>query len=1081
MYDVLIVSDFRFPGGTSAAIASEIKALSKAGYRVGLLQVNADVLKQARPINREIADLLEDDAAELCDCDVVRRIETKLAVLHNPYVFTSLPARPFPQVRAAKKILVAHQPLLDGNGVPYFDAALVNHNAETLVGSGILWAPISPVSRENLLASNIPFPILDDDWTNLIFVDEWGTDRVGVHGAVPIIGRHSRPKWEKWPATKEELLTIYPDSDQFEVRLLGVGDGLKTLLAGEYPANWQTYEFNEISPLEFLASIDFFVYYHHPAWVEAFGRTIAEAAASGAVLILPNHFRKTFGEAALYREPSEVLDTLRALHKDPVRFQLQSTMGRHIVDRMYGPERYLERIKSLIGSVSNVPWANTDRKTKAADDVASYDVAMIGDFRSCDEAAWRISQETRIQADNGYSTALVHQATKTGGDLPYIHPEIQALVDEGLAAPIHPETSAVRVKLFTIHQPMVLFDRIDDLDYIAGPRIIADAVVAVLDRLERAAKIHKKDALLKTFFGGNLTWCGATADIREHLRAAGGITVADEIWSLSLSFRPWISPKPQAGRKPVVGWIRHGGKGEWPDAQMLEQSLPVSTGVSSRLFCMVDSQDLPEQHLLGSRETFTIRDMSPTRFVGTLDFLSYFPGRKPKDLPVHAIAHAMCRGVPAMLSAKLEPAFGRGPNYMNPKDVETFVEETFRDPSLYEQFAMEQAREARKTYGPAVHEARLRRFVGTADDRKASTRPEPKRRRVLFFSSNGVGMGHLTRLLAVARRMGPDHEPVFLTMSQALPIVEQAGYPVEYLPFHIYANVDQKNWNLWLREQLEQILDFHNPAAVVFDGGNPYAGLIDAILPRDIRLIWIRRAMWREEQNNDSAIYRQRFFDLVIEPMDIAESRDRGATTHNQVTTLRVPPIRLLDEHEILSRAEACERIGLDPSKPAVLIQLGSGSNRDIVSIIDAVLNRLSKNPDFQPVLAEWMIAPKSLDLWPGARRLRGFPLSRYFNAFDFTISAAGYNSFNEIISFALPAIFMANSHATMDDQDGRAAFAQDNQAAFHIPELESQKVEPLIDLMLDPELQSIMRSNCSRLAMENGAERAAAAIRHIC
>ena len=32
----------------------------------------------------------------------------------------------------------------------------------------------------------------------------------------------------------------------------------------------------------FLGSIDFFVYYHHPAWVEAFGRTIAEAAATAS-------------------------------------------------------------------------------------------------------------------------------------------------------------------------------------------------------------------------------------------------------------------------------------------------------------------------------------------------------------------------------------------------------------------------------------------------------------------------------------------------------------------------------------------------------------------------------------------------------------------------------------------------------------------------------------------------------------------------------------------------------------------------------------------------------------------------------
>jgi UDP:flavonoid glycosyltransferase YjiC (YdhE family) len=958
---------------------------------------------------------------------------------------------------------------------------VVNNVAETLVGSGLLWAPISPPSRENMLTGNIPFPILDDDWTNIIFVDEWATDRAGVHGPVPIIGRHSRPDWAKWPATKEELFTIYPDSDEFDVRLLGVGDGLTELLGSEYPSNWKTYQFNEISPVDFLSSIDFFVYYHHTGWVEAFGRTIAEAAASGAVLILPKHFRKTFGEAALYREPSEVLDTVRELHKDPDRFQLQSTMGRHIVDRMYGIDRYLARVKSLIGSCSNVTSINTNQKTKESAELTKYDVAMIGDFRSCGEDIWRISQEARIQADNGYSTALVHQATKTVEDLSFINPEVQSLVDEGLVAPIHPETGAVQSKLLTIHQPMVLFDRIDDLDYIAGPRIIADTVIAVLDKPDRVAKILKKDALLRTFFGGNLVWYGTTEEVRDHLLGVGKISVGDEIWALSLSLFPWKAPKPQEGLKAIVGRVCPGGKGQWPDEQTTEQSLPMSSTVSSRLFCMRNGQDLAHPGLMKSREVFDTNDIFPTRFIGTLDFLSYFPGRKPKELPIPTIAYAMCGGVPVILPSKLESTSGRGPKYADHRDVSKFVEKTFHDQDLYETVATEQAREARKNYGPTRHKGRLRRFVGARDDSIAVRKPRPKRRRVLFFSSNGVGMGHLTRLLAIARRMGPDFEPVFFTMSQALPIVEQAGYPVEFLPFHVYANVSPENWNIWLREHLDQVLDFHNPVAVVFDGGNPYGGLIDAVLPRNIRLIWVRRGMWRQEQNNKESIYRQRYFDLVIEPMDIAESRDRGATVFSQDIALRVPPIRLLEEQEVLGRTEACERIGIDPSNPAVLIQLGSGSNRDIVSIMDSVLNRLSKHPNIQPVLAEWMIAPKSLDLWPGVKRLRGFPLSRYFNAFDFTISAAGYNSFNEIISFALPAIFMANSHATMDDQDGRAAFAQDNEAAFHIPDLEPNRVEPLIDLILDPELQSIMRHNCSRLALDNGAPRAAAAIRRIC
>ena len=115
-----------------------------------------------------------------------------------------------------------------------------------------------------------------------------------------------------------------------------------------------------------------------------------------------------------------------------------------------------------------------------------------------------------------------------------------------------------------------------------------------------------------------------------------------------------------------------------------------------------------------------------------------------------------------------------------------------------------------------------------------------------------LGSGSNRDIVSIPRSRCVSLHGAFLTMSQAVPIVEQAGYPVEYLPFHVYANVDQKNWNIWLREHLDQVLDFHNPVAVVFDGGNPYAGLIDAILPRNIRLIWIRRGMWREEQNNAS-------------------------------------------------------------------------------------------------------------------------------------------------------------------------------------------------------------------------------------
>jgi UDP:flavonoid glycosyltransferase YjiC (YdhE family) len=380
----------------------------------------------------------------------------------------------------------------------------------------------------------------------------------------------------------------------------------------------------------------------------------------------------------------------------------------------------------------------------------------------------------------------------------------------------------------------------------------------------------------------------------------------------------------------------------------------------------------------------------------------------------------------------------------------------------------------RQRHGPDVHAARLARLVG----RRPASRPArpAARRRILFLSSNGVGLGHLTRLLAVARRMPEAVLPVFATMSQAMPIVGQAGYPVEYLPFH-HGNVDVADWNDWFALHLGQIIDFHEAAAIVFDGSNPYSGLIKAAARARLPLVWIRRGMWKETQSNDEQIRRQRFFDLVIEPADIADAVDRGATAALRDATLRVPPIRLLDAEELPGRQEAAAALGLDPGRPAVLIQLGAGTNRDIVSLIDAVLGALAQRPEVQPVVAEWLIAPAQLDFWPGVRRLRGFPMSRYYNAFDFTVSAAGYNSFNEIISFGVPAIFIANEHPTMDDQAGRATFAEANGAGFHLPETRAEEIAPMVEALLDERARLLIRANCARLAQDNGAGAAAAAI----
>ena len=57
---------------------------------------------------------------------------------------------------------------------------------------------------------------------------------------------------------------------------------------------------------------------------------------------------------------------------------------------------------------------------------------------------------------------------------------------------------------------------------------------------------------------------------------------------------------------------------------------------------------------------------------------------------------------------------------------------------------------------------------------------------------------------------------------------------------------------------------------------------------------------------------------------------------------------------------------------------------------------------------------------------LRDYPNSLYYNAFDYSIQAGGYNSFHEMRSMKLPTLFYPNLKTGMDDQKSRCLISVD-------------------------------------------------------
>lgn len=351
-FDVIIVADFRFPGGTSSAVAAEIRALHQGGFSVALYQMNSPILTSARSWNDRICRRVEAEQAvvlrpgEAASCD--------LLLAHSPWLFTR-PQPEQPRIEAGLRILVAHHTPTDAKGRLNYDPELVNRNACRAFGSPFYWAPISPVCRDSFEKAGLTRPQLRFDWANVVFVDDWGRTRSGLLGDRPVLGRHSRPQLDKWGARRADVLSPYPEG--MEVRLLGAGEQVRALIEPA-PEKWMVWDFDEMPVKDFLAGLDFFVYFHHPDWIETFGLTVAEAAAAGCVVITHPYLERTFGSAALYCWPEEASRLIRSIAEDPQRFAEQSALGRAVIDERFGPQAYRDRFEQLLAASRNPSFLN---------------------------------------------------------------------------------------------------------------------------------------------------------------------------------------------------------------------------------------------------------------------------------------------------------------------------------------------------------------------------------------------------------------------------------------------------------------------------------------------------------------------------------------------------------------------------------------------------------------------------------------------------------------------------------------------------------------------------------------------------
>ena len=291
----------------------------------------------------------------------------------------------------------------------------------------------------------------------------------------------------------------------------------------------------------------------------------------------------------------------------------------------------------------------------------------------------------------------------------------------------------------------------------------------------------------------------------------------------------------------------------------------------------------------------------------------------------------------------------------------------------------------------------------------------------ILFPTNGVGFGHFTRMYALAkklRKQNPEMEIIFFTTMPTLHIPYLEDFPTYHLAGkHKFDDMDSTIWNMLVEEMLCLIFDTHAPKNFIFDGAFPYRGMLDAIHGREnLNRVWVRRGMFKKGKSVPVGSIEH--FDLIVHPGDAVNVKD-SEIQHN-VEVLNTDPILLINQNDMFSRDDARNRLGVPDDSIVVYVQLGAGQINDIDSEIKITVECLLDNEDIFIVIGESMLGERVKISNKRVTILRDYPNSLYFNAFDFSIQAGGYNSFHEMRSMKLPTLFYPNLNTGMDDQKSR-------------------------------------------------------------
>lgn len=349
--------------------------------------------------------------------------------------------------------------------------------------------------------------------------------------------------------------------------------------------------------------------------------------------------------------------------------------------------------------------------------------------------------------------------------------------------------------------------------------------------------------------------------------------------------------------------------------------------------------------------------------------------------------------------------------------------------------------------------------------------------RFLFYAVDGLGLGHVTRLLSIARalrRQRRDAEVLFLTSSEADQVVYREGFAAVKLPsktLREQAGLSKAPFLRLAQNLVWTTLSGFDPDVLVVD--TYPAGSFDELLPA---LRWRQRNVFVFREQRPEAAGEElmqatlRLYDRVVVPHD--EVDDVGPVPEPQKASA-VGPILIREKEELPDRLEARARLGLPADGTFVWAAFGGGGDAQARAALEVAASAVRQIPGATLVAGVGPLAREAPRI-PGATLLEGrYPALDFLPAFDAAVSSAGYNSVHELLFAGVPTVLVPFARQ-IDDQEARVRRYVERGAALGCATADGGAIERALREALAPDRAKALRKAAARAVPGNGAAKAA-------